>query len=76
MTVALDSSLPESALSNLVVVDIAPARGTLSQEFRDYIAAMKRIEAAKISTRKEALEILNEYEKVVVSLFFSPNIRN
>ncbi|KAJ7893442.1 alpha/beta-hydrolase [Mycena olivaceomarginata] len=63
MTVALDSSLPESALSNLVVVDIAPARGTLSQEFRDYIAAMKRIEAAKISTRKEALEILNEYEK-------------
>ncbi|KAF8214186.1 alpha/beta-hydrolase [Mycena galopus ATCC 62051] len=63
MTVALDSSLPESTLSNLVVVDIAPSRGELSKEFKSYISAMKQIEAAKISSRKEALEILNEYEK-------------
>ncbi|KAF7352289.1 hypothetical protein MVEN_01192600 [Mycena venus] len=65
MTVALDAdaSLPESTLSNLVVVDIAPAQGSLSKEFRAYIEAMKKIEAAKISTRKEALDILHEYEK-------------
>ncbi|KAF7335316.1 hypothetical protein MSAN_02342400 [Mycena sanguinolenta] len=63
MTVALDASLPESTLSNLVVVDIAPSRGRLSKEFQGYISAMKQIEAAKISTRKEALEILQEHEK-------------
>ncbi|KAJ6615615.1 Alpha/Beta hydrolase protein [Mycena sp. CBHHK59/15] len=63
MTVALDSSVSTSTLSRLVVVDIAPARGQLSDEFKSYITAMKRIEAAKISNRKEALEILHEYEK-------------
>ncbi|KAJ7265452.1 Alpha/Beta hydrolase protein [Mycena haematopus] len=71
MTVALDSSLPESTLSNLVVVDIAPSRGELSKEFKGYISAMKKIEAAKISSRKEALEILHEYEKVASTSSFS-----
>ncbi|KAJ7102658.1 alpha beta-hydrolase [Mycena crocata] len=60
MTVALNSSLH---LSNLIVVDIAPARGELSNEFKDYITAMKKIEAAQVSTRKEASEILHNYEK-------------
>jgi hypothetical protein len=64
MTVALDSSLPESTLSKLIVVDIAPSKGTLSNEFREYVSAMKKIEAAKVSSRKEALEILQEFEKV------------
>ncbi|KAJ7865700.1 alpha/beta-hydrolase [Mycena leptocephala] len=63
MTVALDSSLPESTLSKLIVVDIAPSKGTLSNEFREYVSAMKKIEAAKVSSRKEALEILQEFEK-------------
>ncbi|KAJ7462052.1 Alpha/Beta hydrolase protein [Mycena latifolia] len=63
MTVALDSALPVSTLENLIVVDIAPARGNLSDEFRGYVEAMKKIEEAKVSTRKEALEILQEYEK-------------
>ncbi|KAJ7771046.1 alpha/beta-hydrolase [Mycena maculata] len=64
MTVALNSSsLPASTLSNLVVVDIAPARGELSEQFKSYVTAMKKIEAAKVSSRKEALEILNQYEK-------------
>ncbi|KAJ6560266.1 alpha beta-hydrolase [Mycena capillaripes] len=62
MTVALESSLPASTLSNLIVVDIAPSRGELSKEFKGYISAMKKIEAAKVSSRKEALEILQEYE--------------
>ncbi|KAJ7506598.1 Alpha/Beta hydrolase protein, partial [Mycena galericulata] len=62
MTVAL-SSLPASTLSKLIVVDIAPARGELSDEFKSYISAMKKIEAAKVSNRKEANQILQEYEK-------------
>ncbi|KAJ7755858.1 Alpha/Beta hydrolase protein [Mycena metata] len=63
MTVALDSSLPPFTLSKLIVVDIAPARGKLSDEFNGHISAMKKIEAAKLSNRKEALKILQEYEK-------------
>ncbi|KAJ7129133.1 alpha/beta-hydrolase [Mycena epipterygia] len=63
MTVALESSLPPSTLSKLIVVDIAPSKGELSNEFKGYISAMKKIEAAKVSNRKEALEILQEYEK-------------
>ncbi|KAJ6536719.1 Alpha/Beta hydrolase protein [Mycena vulgaris] len=63
MTVALDSTLPASTLSNLVVVDIAPSKGELSNEFKGYIKAMRLIEAANVSNRKEALEILHEYEK-------------
>ncbi|KAF7302259.1 hypothetical protein MIND_00792900 [Mycena indigotica] len=62
MTVALEPTLPANTLSKLIVADIAPARGQLSAEFKSYIAAMQKIEAAKISSRKEALEILNEYE--------------
>ncbi|KAJ7194591.1 Alpha/Beta hydrolase protein [Mycena pura] len=63
MTVALQSSLPAATLSKLIVVDIAPARGELSKEFKGYISAMKKIEAAKVSSRKEALGILQEFEK-------------
>ncbi|KAJ7098637.1 alpha/beta-hydrolase [Mycena belliarum] len=63
MAVALDPALPTSALSKLVVVDIAPARGKLSDEFEGYLEAMTRIEAAKVSTLVEALKILLEYEQ-------------
>ncbi|KAJ7682104.1 alpha/beta-hydrolase [Mycena polygramma] len=80
MTVALDASLPASTLSKLIVVDIAPARGKLSEEFTRHISAMKKIEAAKISSRKEALEILQEYEKnpdvcafLLTNLVLQPN---
>ncbi|KAJ7167725.1 alpha/beta-hydrolase [Mycena filopes] len=63
MAVALESSLPASTLSKLIVVDIAPARGTMSAEFHQHIKAMKEIEAAEVSQRKEALKILQQYEK-------------
>ncbi|KAJ7098647.1 alpha/beta-hydrolase, partial [Mycena belliarum] len=64
MSVALDPALSTSTLSKLVVVDIAPTRGKLSEEFERYVEAMDIIERAKLSTRAEALEILQQYEQV------------
>ncbi|KAK7462740.1 hypothetical protein VKT23_007327 [Stygiomarasmius scandens] len=63
MSLALNPSLPPSTLSNLIVADIAPSRGKLSDEFLTYIQAMKKIEDMKLKTRKEATEVLREYEK-------------
>ena len=64
MAVALNPDLPTNALSNLIVADIAPSKGDLSPEFKAYVEAMKKIEASKVSTRKEAQAILAEYEEV------------
>lgn len=64
MSVALSQGLPQNLLSKLIVVDIAPARGALSSEFRDYTYAMSRIEHGQIKSRKEADEILAETEPV------------
>ena len=46
------------------MVDIAPAVGSISPEFREYLTAMKEIEAAAVKSRKEADVILQKYEKV------------
>jgi hypothetical protein len=64
MSLALHPDLPSSILSNLIVEDIAPNRGKLSDEFLLYIQAMQKIESLKLKTRKEATEVLQEYEKV------------
>ena len=64
MAFALNSDLPRDMLSNLIVVDIAPSKGELSSEFTTYVEGMKKIEASKVSSRKEAQDILTEYEKV------------
>jgi hypothetical protein len=64
MSFALDPNLPQGVLSNLIVTDIAPSIGDISSEFRGYIEGMKKIDASKVSTRKEAQDILSEYEKV------------
>jgi hypothetical protein len=64
MSVALDPELPLSFLGRLIVVDITPARAELSSEFKGYIEGMKKIEASGTKTRKQAEEILIEYEKV------------
>lgn len=45
------------------MVDIAPAVGSISPEFREYLAAMKEIEGAAVKSRKEADAILEKYEK-------------
>ncbi|KAJ7599245.1 Alpha/Beta hydrolase protein [Mycena floridula] len=63
MAVALSPSLSESTISRLIIADIAPSKGALSPEFRSYVEAMKKIDDARVSTRKQAMEILNEYEK-------------
>ncbi|KAE9392569.1 alpha/beta-hydrolase [Gymnopus androsaceus JB14] len=75
MALALNPSLPHSVLHNLIVADIAPIRASLSGEFLSYIEAMKRVESMKLRTRKEALEVLAEYEKDPnVVLFLLTNI--
>jgi len=70
MALALSPELPKELLSNLIVVDIAPSKGDLSSEFRGYVEAMKKIVRSNVSTRKEAQDILSEYENVYF-LFFS-----
>ncbi|KAJ7639505.1 Alpha/Beta hydrolase protein, partial [Roridomyces roridus] len=62
MSVAL-SPAHSNLLEKLIVVDIAPSRGALSSDFKAYVDAMQSIESAGVSTRKEALEILEEVEK-------------
>lgn len=62
-------------LSKLVVVDIAPARGSLSSDFKSYLDAMRAVERAHVSTRKEALAILEEVETVRLLLLLFTNPR-
>jgi len=65
MATALSPELPSNALSNLIVVDIAPSRApSLSEEFAGYFEGMRKIEEAQIATRQDAQNILVEYEKV------------
>lgn len=66
MTVALDPGLPRDSLAQLIVADIAPSKGALSSEFQGYIDAMKKIEDEKVTTRKEAQQILTPYEPVSI----------
>jgi hypothetical protein len=69
MTFALNPDLPQDMLSNLIVVDVAPSTGDISSEFRGYVEGMKKIDASKVSSRKEAQDILMEYEKVCPNKF-------
>ncbi|KAB5592139.1 Alpha/beta-hydrolase [Ceratobasidium theobromae] len=62
MAFALDPSLPKNMLSRLVVVDISPAVGPISPEFRRYIDAMREIDTANVKTKKEGEDILKKYE--------------
>src|SRR5277367_1642574 len=58
MAVALDPHLPDGLLSHLIIADIAPSKASLSQEFREYIEGMKKIDTSNVPSRKEAKEIL------------------
>ena len=64
MSVALDPRLPADLLSHLIVADISPARGALSDEFQGYIRGMKKIEESHVKTRQEADRLLREFEQV------------
>src|SRR5262245_64014853 len=43
-TIALHPSLPSSLLNHLIIADITPAHGSISDDFNLYIEAMKEIE--------------------------------
>jgi len=62
MSVALSPKLPENTLDRLISVDMTPATGSIGDEITGYIEAMLEIEAAGISTKKEADAILQKYE--------------
>ncbi|KAJ2787289.1 hypothetical protein GGI15_000839 [Coemansia interrupta] len=49
-------------VSQLIVDDIAPAKLGLSHDFPSYIAKLREIERANISSQKEADRMLNEVE--------------
>lgn len=46
------------------MVDISPAVGKISPEFQAYINAMRQIQDAKVQSRKEADDLLQETEPV------------
>ena len=48
MAFALSPTLPQDTLDHLVVVDVAPAKGTLSSEFQTYINVMANIEKSGV----------------------------
>lgn len=64
MSFALHPDLPHGILSNLIVADITPSKGGIGPEFQGYVKGMQKIEASKLSSRKEAQDILSEYEQV------------
>jgi hypothetical protein len=65
MTYALsDEAQKEGRLQKLVVADIAPSDGSIGPEFKDYVAAMKRIDERGLKSRKEAQEAMMETESV------------
>ncbi|KAI5898151.1 alpha/beta-hydrolase [Schizophyllum commune H4-8] len=63
MTVALNYNLPDGLLENLIVEDTAPAAGAQLTEFPGYIKGMRAVNAAEVTTRKEATDILAKGEK-------------
>lgn len=63
MTVALSPVLPADTIEHLIVADIAPSNASvISSEFQNYIEAMNKIEKSKVSSRREAQDILAPYE--------------
>jgi pimeloyl-ACP methyl ester carboxylesterase len=64
MSVALADDERARAIEKLVVVDIAPSAGKLSNEFASYLEGMREVNEANVRTSKEAREILLKVEKV------------
>ncbi|RDB25624.1 Abhydrolase domain-containing protein C22H12.03 [Hypsizygus marmoreus] len=81
MSVALHPSLSEPAnkhlLSKLIVADVAPTRMQLSPEFKGYVEAMQKIEGLNLTSRKEALDVLEPYESdPAVRAFLLTNLKS
>ncbi|KAK1220690.1 hypothetical protein PQX77_016516 [Marasmius sp. AFHP31] len=62
MAMALHPDLPKDMLSEVIIEDIAPSRGSLSSEFQAYIETMQRIQDSRIKTRKEATDMMLKIE--------------
>ncbi|EJU04657.1 alpha/beta-hydrolase [Dacryopinax primogenitus] len=58
----LEKNLPK-ALSTLIIVDIAPGIGKISDEFASYVDAMQDVQDADVKTKREADVVLEKWEK-------------
>ena len=65
MALALSSP---SFLRDLTVLDIAPTRGSISEEFKHYLRTMRRIEDGErgvmVKSRREADDVMKESVEV------------
>lgn len=68
MTFALNPETPTDLLKDLIVSDIAPVRAKASSDTVSHIQGMEEVEASNVSSRKVADEILERFEKVIISL--------
>lgn len=68
MAFALNPETPSELLKDLIVSDIAPVRAKASTDTVLRIRGMEEIEARNVTSRKEADEILQQYEKVPFAL--------
>lgn len=67
MTFALNPETPTDLLKDLIVSDIAPVRAKASADTVSHIQGMEEVEASNVSSRKQANEILEKFEKVPIS---------
>lgn len=62
--------------SKLIVIDMAPIKLQLTREYSDHIEAMRDIQSRKLTTQKEADEILQKFEPdLVVRQFLLTNLK-
>lgn len=73
MSVALNNTRHKDLITDLIVADISPAKGPLSNEFTGYIKGMQEIEKGQITSRKEADALLKAYEPVTSYFIFITN---
>jgi hypothetical protein len=66
--VAMAQALSEpDSISKLIVIDITPARAGISSDFVKYVDAMREVQNANVSSKKEGDKILQPYEEVRAS---------
>lgn len=57
-----------SVLKDLIVLDIAPNKGSISEDFKGYLRSMRDLERGRVGTRKEADVVLRESVEVSLSM--------